>query len=802
MKKILFILILLIPYIIYAEYDESKVTIESFTLVDTEGYGKELSNPTIDNNGISFNIQVSNKGDSVTYQLVIKNESGEDVELYNRSSADDYVKYILISPTSDYVVKNGQENSFQIKAIYDSPISTTLLQSNNYTNSYTYSLEVSNELGKQDIVHALADVPDTVDNPNTNATLNYVITIASIAFVISIGLWLNIRKKNNIGKVFIIIGMIGIITPIIVYAFKEFKLNLKANVTITKPIQPVCKKATTLHTKTCEATTLGCGKTIGTGNTITYGILSDGSLKPGTAYDCDVNNDGVYNPETERFYYVTKEDNKALLIYYSNMNDQTVYAYDESGENWHGPRTAYQYLPSTTEWSNPNLIAPGTRQITNNEGTLTTNDRNENPQTIESFTYTNRAARLITYQEIIAGCPAYKPSENYFNSCEYLLENIGYYEKADGERARGYLLETPQKNSNYSYLMYGGFASLLAHPTNSVDNGVRPLITVELSNIEYDSETSTSTNEDNQEPDTPNEPVTPICKRVKTASELHTETCNYDNTNGKCAAEEGQGNTITYGVIWDRTGEIPTGAAFDCDVTGDGNYDERFYYVSKYYDNDTQSFDNQTAVLMNYSYYIHSEKAIGNISYAVQEDLTAAGGDPSAYRLNWYGPVTAYKSMPKDTTNGGTWRSDLLKKKQRKILACADAECTTPSPTTNGGTLPGNGNVPKFDYSGYAGRLLTMQEFRSACYDGSTSLTSTGSLSQKCKFMFEGGSYAYMTVAHTAGGVWLETPVKNSTYEIWFAYNFYRRMQKDMSDICWYGIKPVIDLDLYYISTE
>ena len=42
----------------------------------------------------------------------------------------------------------------------------------------------------------------------------------------------------------------------------------------------------------------------------------------------------------------------------------------------------------------------------------------------------------------------------------------------------------------------------------------------------------------------------------------------------------------------------------------------------------------------------------------------------------------------------------------------------------------------------------------------------------------------------------------NSTYEIWFAYNFYRRMQKDMSDICWYGIKPVIDLDLYYISTE
>jgi len=81
MKKLLFIFLLLIPFMVYAEYDESKITIKSFTKVDSEGYGKELSSPSITNNEISFNIQLSNRGDSVTYELVIKNESGEDVEL-------------------------------------------------------------------------------------------------------------------------------------------------------------------------------------------------------------------------------------------------------------------------------------------------------------------------------------------------------------------------------------------------------------------------------------------------------------------------------------------------------------------------------------------------------------------------------------------------------------------------------------------------------------------------------------------------------------------------------------------------
>ena len=92
-------------------------------------------------------------------------------------------------------------------------------------------------------------------------------------------------------------------------------------------VEPVCKRATTLHTKTCErqcnTSYCGCGRSVGYGNPITYGTLVNGTSKAGDAYDCDVNNDKVYDSETERFYYVGSDGANSTLIYYINMINNT-----------------------------------------------------------------------------------------------------------------------------------------------------------------------------------------------------------------------------------------------------------------------------------------------------------------------------------------------------------------------------------------------------------------------------------------------------------------------------------------------
>ena len=91
----------------------------------------------------------------------------------------------------------------------------------------------------------------------------------------------------------------------------------------------ICKRATVLHTEECKGQYCAnagykVGGSYGT-TTITYGSLGvSGSLVSGDAFDCDVNGDGVYDSETERFYYVTdmeENSNVAALIYYNNVSE-------------------------------------------------------------------------------------------------------------------------------------------------------------------------------------------------------------------------------------------------------------------------------------------------------------------------------------------------------------------------------------------------------------------------------------------------------------------------------------------------
>ncbi len=253
----------------------------------------------------------------------------------------------------------------------------------------------------------------------------------------------------------------------------------------TTPSNIVCKPATTLHTKTCNRTdSNGCNATgqAGNGKTITYGTipnpddLEEYTPKAGDAYDCKVTQDGDY---TERFYYVGSEGNNSILIYYTNMNDQTMYAYDSSNQNYHGPRTAYQYLPDTSTWNNPGLIAPGTRQIVAQNGATSTSGG-----TIESFTYTDKAARFLTYQEVASACGSSgMTTAGYLNNCTWLMENLGQYEGLSG--AYGYWLETPRSSYTSYVWSVGGYTRNVSY--NSANGtsvyGVRPVITVLTSNI-------------------------------------------------------------------------------------------------------------------------------------------------------------------------------------------------------------------------------------------------------------------------------------------------------------------------------
>ena len=275
---------------------------------------------------------------------------------------------------------------------------------------------------------------------------------------------------------------------------------------VTPEKKVICRRATTLHTEECtqkeaEYFCSGAGYTIagsrGT-TTITYGNLgTSGALTSGDAFDCDVNGDGVYDSNTERFYYVSDyyntstkafESDTAVLIYYNNVstgnpNNNKLYAYDSSGENCHGPRTAIVGLPTTSQWNNVSLKNT-IRAILNENGSNTTTGG-----TLPSnFSYAGYAARFLTIQEVRQGTgmsniPTWQTGE--LDKFIYLLENTKFSNSNNAAWALWLENVRPDTSTNAWYVH--GNSRLVSHYSVSFADGfgVRPAIEVSKTNIEY-----------------------------------------------------------------------------------------------------------------------------------------------------------------------------------------------------------------------------------------------------------------------------------------------------------------------------
>ena len=260
----------------------------------------------------------------------------------------------------------------------------------------------------------------------------------------------------------------------------------------------ICKRAITLHTEECTQTDTAnfCSATGYTTSgskgttTITYGNLgTKGTFSSGDAFDCDVNGDGTYDSNTERFYYVTDmNDTTAVLIYYNNVSagspsNSEVYAYDSSEENFHGPRTAIEQLPTTTQWKNVSL-KNSTRAILNENGGNTT----KGGTLPSNFSYAGYAARLLTMNDIRkttnnGNIPTKQAGE--LDDFNYLLENTKYSNPDVGNY--GYWLENAYSSTSSSaFDIYSSFRSVNNDTVSDSDDlGVRPAIEVLKSKISY-----------------------------------------------------------------------------------------------------------------------------------------------------------------------------------------------------------------------------------------------------------------------------------------------------------------------------
>ena len=263
------------------------------------------------------------------------------------------------------------------------------------------------------------------------------------------------------------------------------------------------------------------------------------------------------------------------------------------------------------------------------------------------------------------------------------------------------------------------------------------------------------------------------CKRAD-VSTLHTEECTRTSTSLFCSGAGyttgNKGTTITYGNKEVTQGTLTSGDAYDCDVNGNGKYEEneRFYYVSDLYNTTTKQFDSNYAVLI---YYNNFYKGLPDNTSSSQ--IAYHSGDK-----NYEGPVTAKENLPLTST----WTNITLSNTTRAILN-EKGEATSNN---------GSNNLPTaFSYEGYAARLLTAQEINSAC-NITVGSYKEGEL-DNCNYLMENTRYSNSSFG--TYGYWIETPLATSSSNEWLVTG-QSRFVGQSSAFFWadYGVRPAIEV--------
>ena len=210
----------------------------------------------------------------------------------------------------------------------------------------------------------------------------------------------------------------------------------------------MCKTGTYLHTETCERDdSHGCHANgysdIGyyETTTIVYGETSDSTTpKYGDVYDCDINNDQIYDSELERFYFVGTDTNGNYRLLFSS--------------NWDGEQISTLKNFTWTDAGN---------KIPNGKHTQWFN--------------TDTAANVVFPDKVKIATLC---GEQY-KECDYLMEKSAYHVDVDNQNPKQFRSGIWLRDGDEYWRLQ---TSTLEFQTKTAKNAIKPVIVVPASRIE------------------------------------------------------------------------------------------------------------------------------------------------------------------------------------------------------------------------------------------------------------------------------------------------------------------------------
>lgn len=220
MAFLLIFTLMFIPNVFAAE----DIEIKSITEAGIGGNASYCPNPTADGLTLSFDgVTFKDKGDYVSYDVVVANNSNEDYEISNGTSFSDskYFKYEFTFEGNSNIVPKKSTKKMNIKISYDKDVDPTAFDNN---GTFSEGNEMSINLAVQQ---------PTTNNPKTGSGLVVALIILFLAVVASISMVLTNKTKLNKHLIMIIALALAII-PVTIYAAKMVTIKLNTEIIIDK----------------------------------------------------------------------------------------------------------------------------------------------------------------------------------------------------------------------------------------------------------------------------------------------------------------------------------------------------------------------------------------------------------------------------------------------------------------------------------------------------------------------------------------------------------------------------------------
>ena len=227
MKKIILLIILLLPFYVYAEdsCSQDDIQIESIVLDSTQGNIEQTSKPNTDNNSINLGLKANVIDDNATYKVVIKNISNQDYVFDKSSLSTDYLNYDITYEDNSDIVKAGESKTIYLKVHYATKPSTESLSNGVVTTQPKVTFNLQKE---EEVKTIIEEVVNAITNPNTNDKVLIYLGILVISLITTIVL-LRKYKKAKLTTMLIITFLI---TTQIVKAVCTCTLNVNTELEI------------------------------------------------------------------------------------------------------------------------------------------------------------------------------------------------------------------------------------------------------------------------------------------------------------------------------------------------------------------------------------------------------------------------------------------------------------------------------------------------------------------------------------------------------------------------------------------